>query len=216
MAGAIHRLHREDTLRFRVVDGEHVLAEFLPVARGFPKRAVDELRRPHLDVTRAREAAADVVLDRAIKRPPFGMPEHCADGFFLLMEEIELAAEPTMIALLRLFELEEILLQLFLIRPGGAVDALQLRVARIATPIGAGDLHQLEGMAEPAGRGQMRPGTEIDEIALAIKADCLVLRDFVDPFGLIFLAELGEELDRAIALPFLARDLLVAIDDLMH
>jgi hypothetical protein len=52
------------------------------------------------------------------------MPEHRADGFFLLMEEIELAAELAMIALLRLFELEEILLQLFLARPGGAVNPL--------------------------------------------------------------------------------------------
>src|ERR1700748_1011446 len=147
MAGAIHRLHRDDALRFAIIDGEHVLAEFFPVPRGFPERAVDELRRSHFDIPRGVEAPADVVLDRAVERPAFRMPEHRADGLFLLMEEIELAAEPAMIALLRLFELEEILLQLFLIRPGGAVDALQLRVARIAAPIGARDLRQLEGMA---------------------------------------------------------------------
>src|SRR6185437_12602376 len=216
MAGAVHRLHREDALRFAVLDGEHMLAEFLPMAGGFPERAVDELRRLHFDIARLLDAIANVILDRAIKRPAFRMPEHRADGLFLLMEEIELAAQAAMIALLRLFELEEILLQLFLIRPSGPVDALKLRVACIAPPIGTRDLHQPEGMAELAGRRQMRPGAEIDEIALTIEADRFILRDFVDPFGLIFLAELGEELDRAVALPFFACNLLVAIDDLVH
>src|ERR1700756_2822766 len=107
MAGAIHRLHREDALRFVVLDGEHMLAEFLPMARGFPERAVDELRRLHLDIARFFDAIADVILDRAVKRPAFGMPEHAADGLFLLMEEIELAAQTAMVALFRLFELEE-------------------------------------------------------------------------------------------------------------
>ncbi len=186
------------------------------MARGFPERAVDKLRRLHLDIAGGLDAAANIILDRAIERPAFGMPENAAGRLFLLMEKAELAPQAAMVALLRLFQLEEILFQLFVVRPGGAVNALQLRVARIAAPISARDLHQLERMAELARRGQMRPGAKIDEIALAIKADRLVLRDFVDPFGFVFLAQLGKERDRAIAFPFLARDLLVAIDDLVH
>ena len=40
-----------------------------------------------------------------------------------------------MVAALGLFEPEEILVKVFLGRPGGAVDALQLRVPRVAAPM---------------------------------------------------------------------------------
>src|SRR5260221_7294354 len=62
----------------------------------------------------------------------------------------------------------------------------------------------------------MRPGAEIDETALAIEADRLVARDLVDPLRLVFLADRVEERDGTVALPFLARDRLVAVDNLMH
>ena len=57
MAGAVHRLHGEDAVAVLVAHGEHVLAEFLPVARRLPKRAVEELRRLHLDIARGFERA---------------------------------------------------------------------------------------------------------------------------------------------------------------
>src|SRR3546814_12499605 len=89
----------------------------------------------------------------------------CSSALRLLldMEQVHLAAEPPMVALLGLLEAMEIGLQLLLVAPAGAVDALVLRVPRIAAPIGAGQLHQLEGLAEPAGRGGLaarRVGTE--------------------------------------------------------
>jgi len=90
-------------------------------------------------------------------------------------------------------EPEEILVEFLLARPGGAIDPLQLGVARVAAPIGAGHVHQLEGLAEPAGRRQMRADAEIDEIALTIEADLLRGRDVADIFGLVALAEAVEE-----------------------
>src|SRR5258707_2893332 len=144
------------------------------------------------------------------------MQEHAAHRLFLLMEEVELAPETAVVALLGLLELEEVLLQRLLVRPGGAVDALQLLVACIAAPIGAGHLHELEGMAELAGRRQMRAGAEIDEAALAIEADRLAARDLVDPLRLVFLADRAEERDGTVTLPFLARDRLVAFEALQH
>ncbi len=62
----------------------------------------------------------------------------------------------------------------------------------------------------------MRAGAKIDELALAIKADRLTLRNLFDPFCLIFLALIGKELDGAVTLHFLARDHFIAIDDLVH
>ena len=76
------------------------------------------------------------------------MPEDAADRLFADMEEVELAPEPAMVAALGLFELEEILVELLLARPSGAVNALQLGIPRVAAPIGACDVHQFERLTE--------------------------------------------------------------------
>src|SRR5204863_2650931 len=133
-----------------------------------------------------------------------------ADSLFLHVEQVELAPQAAVVAALGFLELEEILVEILLARPSGAVDALQLRIVRVAPPIGAGDAHQLEGLAEPAGRRQMRPDAQIDEIALAVDADLLGRWDLADIFGLVALADAGEELDRSVTVPDLAGDLLVA------
>ena len=44
----------------------------------------------------------------------------------------------------------------------------------IATPIGAGDLHQLERRADLAGRGHMRTAAEIEPLALPVDFQILV------------------------------------------
>ena len=53
------------------------------------------------------------------------MPEHRAGRFFLEMEQVHLAAEPAVVALLGLLDLLEIGVELFLLGEGGAVDARQ-------------------------------------------------------------------------------------------
>src|SRR5947207_1452313 len=117
---------------------------------------------------------------------------------------------------IRFLEPEKVLVEVFLARPGGAVDALQLGVVRIAAPIGARDVHQLERLSEPASRGQMRTDAQIDKIALAIEADLLLARDLADIFGLVALAEPVEERDGLVAIPNLAGDRLVAAHDVAH
>src|SRR5437764_16558 len=116
------------------------------------------------------------------------------------MEQVEFAAELAVVAALGFLEPEQVLVKLLLAGPGGAVDALQLRVPGVAAPIGAGHIHQLEGLPEPAGRGEMRPDAQIDEIALAVEADFLIRRDLSDIFGLIALADAVEERDGLVAL----------------
>ena len=48
---------------------------------------------------------------------------------------------------------------------------VQHRVARIAAPIGAGDLHQLEGVADLAGRGHVRAAAQVEPVALLVDLD---------------------------------------------
>ncbi len=120
-----------------------------------------------------------------------------------------------MVALFRFREDVEIVVELFLLGPGRAVDAGQHRLGRIATPIGAGHLHQLEDL-QPARGGHVRAAAEIDEIPFAIQADGLVGRDRCDDFRLVVLAYALEVSHGVVAQPFLARDGLVFLRQLGH
>ena len=132
------------------------------------------------------------------------------------MEEVHLAPELAVVASIGLLEHVQVGLELFLARPRGAVDPLEHLVAGVAAPVRARDAHQLERLAELAGRGEVRTPAQIDPLALAVQRDGLVARDVRDDLGLVLLAPVAEEPDRFVAVPFLARDRLVAVDDLAH
>ena len=83
-------------------------------------------------------------------------------------KQIQRRAKPPMIALLRFFDALEIGVEVFAIGPGGAVDALQLFVARVAAPVGAGDAGQLKCLdgrrcSARADRGRDRPNRPGDK-----------------------------------------------------
>ena len=159
VAGAVHRLEGEHAVMLRLIldmGGEHVLAEFLPVAGGLPKLAVHQLRRAHLLVVGRVQAAAHIGLDRAVQHPSLGVPEDAADRFLLQMEQPHFLADAAMVALLRLLDLQQVRVQLLLVAPGGAVDAAEHGVAVVAPPIGAGHLLQLEGRTHVSGAAHVR------------------------------------------------------------
>ena len=106
-------------------------------------------------------------------------------------------------------------LELGLARKGGAVDALQLRLARIATPIGTGDLGQLEG-ADPPGRGAVRAAAEIEPLALMIQRDRLIRRDRVQELVLEGFSQIGKAAMRLVAADVFAAERLVGLDDRCH
>ena len=125
VARAVHRLDGELALVLGH-GGEHVLAEGLPVARGLPQRLVEDLRPVHLAIADRVLPPAHVV-DQALEQlPALRVPEHDARPLLLEVEQVHLAAELAVVALLGLLELLEVGGQLRLVRPGGAVDALQL------------------------------------------------------------------------------------------
>src|SRR5271156_237824 len=70
-----------------------------------------------------------------------------------------------MVAALGLFEHREIRVHLGLVLERRAVDALELRVALVALVIRAGHMRELE-RADVAGAHDVRPGAEIEKIAV--------------------------------------------------
>src|SRR5262249_23725226 len=112
------------------------------------------------------------------------MPEHGTGRLLLEMEQVHLAPQAPVVALLRLLELVEVDVELLLAGPGRAVDALKHRLRRVAAPVGAGDLEQLEAFADLPRRGHMRAAAEVEPVALRIELDLLALGDRVDQLDL--------------------------------
>ena len=214
MARAVHRLDGVDALVGRL-RREHVLAELLPVARRLPEATVHELGAVDLVEASGLLLVAHVGDERLEHAPTLRVPEHRARCLLLHVEEIELAADLAVVALLGLFEADEVVLEVLLARPRRAVDALQHLVARIAAPIGAGDLHQLEHFQLAGGR-HVRTAAEVDPAALPVQADRLVRGDAGDDLGLVVLAETLEERDRLVARHLAARHRQVGLRELGH
>ena len=144
------------------------------------------------------------------------MPEHRARRLLLEVEQVHLAAEPAVVALLGFLELLEMSVELLLLGEGGAVDAGQHRVLGIAAPVGARHLLQLEGVADLAGRGHVRAAAEIEPVALAVDLQVLAGRDGVDQLDLEVLALVLEHALGLVARPDLLGEGFVARDDLAH
>ncbi len=210
---AVHRLDREDAILG--FGDEHVGPVVFPVPRLLPQHAIEQLRRLDLDVAGLLEAPTHVRLDGAPERVALRVPEHAAHRLFLRVEQAEVAADAAMVALLGFLEARQVRLQRLLVRPRGAVDALEHCVLRVAAPVGARDLHQLE-RAELAGAGHVRTAAQVEPVALPVQADVFVRGDGCDDLGLVVLAELLERLDRLVARHELALDLEVGLGELVH
>jgi hypothetical protein len=86
----------------------------------------------------------------------------------------------------------------------------------VAAPVGAGDLGQLEALADIACAPHMRAAAEVDPIALGVEGDRLRDRQILDELGLVALALGLEEGDGLVPVPDLAREGGIAGDDLPH
>ena len=217
VAGTVHRLDNEGTIVLVArLDEKHDVAKRRHVAGSDPQRGVDELRRVDFDIAGVGLPAADVILQRLEQRPTLRVPEHRAGRLLLEVKQIHFAAKLSMVALFRLLDLLQVGVELVLFGKCGAVDARQHLAARIAAPIGTGDLHQLEGVADPAGRGHVRPAAQIEPVALFVDFDLLILRDGVDQLDLEQLALVAKHLLRLVARPHLLGEGFVTRDDLAH
>ncbi len=166
--GAVHRL--EAVFLALDVEPEHALCVQVPVAGLLPELPVDELRSADLLV-----AAPPLELaHRPLEDPPdaltLGVPEGRARADIVEAEEIELDAQPAMVALLRLGPAPEVAVELVLGGPDRAVDALEHRALLVAPPVGAGDREQLE-RADPAGARHVGTLAQVDERAVLVDRD---------------------------------------------
>ena len=117
---------------------------------------------------------------------------------------------------LRFLDALEVGFEFRLAGPGRAVHTLELSVVLVAAPVSAREFRQLERLTDVPRRRQVRPPAQVLPGALAINADRLVTRDVADDLGLVGLADAFEMGDGLVAVPHLAVDRLVAVDDLLH
>src|SRR5579884_360199 len=145
VAGAVHRLEAE---QLRVVllarEEEHVLAELLPVAGGHPQLALEDERRLHLVVAAPRVLPPPQVLEHVPDHHPLRVPEGRPRRDVVEVEQVELHAEPAMVARPRLFEPLEVRVEVGLRVERRPVDAGELLVVLVAAPVRAGEAGQLE------------------------------------------------------------------------
>ena len=122
-----------------------------------------------------------------------------------------------MVALLGLFDLGEVGVQLFLLRESDAVDALEHLAVRVAAPVGGVAGGQLDAVAlDAAGGVEVRTGAEVGELALLVEADDGVLGQVVDELDLERLVLLLHELDGFLARQLKALELELFLADLAH
>jgi hypothetical protein len=116
------------TARNLVGDDEHILAILAPVAALLPLAGVHQLRGLDLVIAGGVEPAAHIGLELAPDDEALGVPEDAAMRFGLEVEQVHLLADLAMVALGRFLEPDEMLGELLLVEPGGAVDAAQHRL----------------------------------------------------------------------------------------
>src|SRR6185503_9530166 len=113
---------------------------------------------------------SDEVLDLLSEDRPVGQPEGRARALLMEAEELELLADPAVIALARLFQSSEVRVELGLGRPGRRVDAGELLALGVAAPVSAGRAQELD-RTDLAGGRDVRPSAQVKERSLAVDAD---------------------------------------------
>ncbi len=87
----------------------------------------------------------------------------------------------------------------------------------IATPVGAGQLGQLERLADELARWQVWSEAQVfPVVTVIIDADRLGFRQVTNDLGLVFFTDRFEMLDRFVARPDLTANLFIAVNNLAH
>src|SRR6266851_3985405 len=144
VARAVHGLELVVGL-FDLDGAEHVFFEKSGVAAGFPEVEAHDVRGKDEVVAALEQFVAQPVLNDLSNEAALGMPEDEAGaGFFLNAEEVEFDTELAVVAALGFFKTVQMFVQLFLREESHGVNTLELGIAFLAFPVGAGDAHELE------------------------------------------------------------------------
>ncbi len=165
--GAVHRLEIVGLL-VDVHRRVHAVLVEAEVARGLPQGRPADVGGEENVVAAGPMALAPVLLDDGPDAGPLGVPEdEPAAEDVVGAEEVELGAEPAVVALLGLLEHAQVVLELLLRREDGAVDPLHLRAVLVALPVGPGDREELD-VLEESGRRDVGAEAEVGERALPV------------------------------------------------
>ena len=189
------------------------------VARGIPQLAAREVRRHDGVVPAFEMQVAHVVLELLAEDPALGMPDGQTRAELLgEREQVELAAELAMVALLGLLQAVQVRAQLLRRGPRRAVDPGEHRPRLVPAPVRARELHQLERL-QTAGRGHVRTQAQVGPALVAVDRDRvaggdLALLERLDDLALVGL--IRETLERVGARNLLAHERLIGVDELAH
>src|SRR5262249_51806345 len=114
------------------------------VPRLLPQGGVHQLGCTYLFEASRTLTLAHIRDQRLENLPSLGMPEDRTRCLLLEMEQVEVPADPAMVAFLGLLETMQVLVQLLLVGPCGSIDPLQHLVTRIAAPVGPSHLREFE------------------------------------------------------------------------
>ena len=211
-------VHGLDPIALIIHLGEiHGFLVVVHVARTDPHMIPEDLR-PQDDIVAPLEMLfAFPVLDDGSEHRTLGVPDDEPRSHLLVdLEEIQLLAEPPVVAPLGLLDEDEILLHLLGCRKSRPVDALEHLVVLVAPPVGAGHVEQLEGL-DLSRCGDVRAPAQIGEITLRVQAHRFHIGgQVVDQLHLVGFALFLEELHRFFAADLAAREGFVLGGDLGH
>jgi hypothetical protein len=131
------------------------------------------------------------------------------------VEQRLLPADAAVVALVGLLDAGDVGIELLLVGPGGAVDALQLLVLGVAAPVGAGDAGQLERLQE-ARVGHVRAAAHVHVFLVVVQAHGGFVGHVLDQPQLVVLATDPEHLDHLRPRRDLLDHLVVLLDQLAH
>ena len=107
------------------------------------------------------------------------------------VKKVQLAAQFSVVALLRLFHAQQVSVQASLVCPRGTIDTLQLFFFSVTAPIGPGQFGEFERFQE-SGAGHMRATAHVHIFLVVVQTQGSLARHVVNQTQFVFFFALGK------------------------
>ena len=195
---AARAIHGLDRIIFPVDHrGIHIVFIVIPVSGSLPQAPVEDDRSGDLHIARFCMDLSPVIQQGIFQNHPLGQKERESRAGLVHHEQAQFPAQLSVVTLFGLFHHGDVSFQLFLFGERGRIQSGEHLVVLVASPVRAGQAHDLKRFSHAFGAHQMRARAQIHELALAVKADFGVLREILDQLhlvGLILFLHIGNSL----------------------